>query len=57
MRKSHRKVAGVDGGDERKRTAEDASLFPQGATKTGVDHWPWDEPGRYLFTVPTVAGV
>jgi hypothetical protein len=57
MRKSHRKVAGVDGGDERKRTAEDASLLPQGAAKTGVDHWPWDEPGRYLFTVPTVAGV
>jgi hypothetical protein len=32
-------VAGVDGGDERKRTVEDASLLPQGAVKTGVDYW------------------
>ncbi len=47
----------MDGGDERKRTTEDASLLPQGAAKTGVDHWPWDESGRYLFTVPAVAGV
>ena len=57
LRKSHRKVAGMDGGDERKRTTEDASLLPQGAAKTGDDHWPWDESGRYLFTVPAVAGV
>ena len=35
----------MDGGDERKRTAADASLLPQGAVKTGVDHWLRDEVG------------
>jgi hypothetical protein len=42
LRKSHRKVAGVDRGEERKRTVEDASLLPQGATKTGIDYWSRD---------------
>ncbi|MGD0098087.1 MAG: hypothetical protein ABSB60_16485, partial [Terracidiphilus sp.] len=57
LRKSHRKVAGVDGGDERKRTVEDASLLPQGAVKTGVDYWFRDQLGRSLLTDPTAAGV
>lgn len=35
----------MDGGDERKRTVEDASLLPQGAVKTGVDYWFRDQVG------------
>jgi hypothetical protein len=30
---------------------------PQGTAKTGVDHWPWDQSGRYLLTDPMAVGV
>jgi hypothetical protein len=39
------------------KPADDASLLPQKAVKTGDDHWPRDESGRYLFTVPMAVGV
>ena len=39
------------------KPSDDASLLPQNAARTGDDHWLQDKSGRYLFTVPTAAGV
>jgi len=39
------------------KPSDDASLLPQDTAKTGVDHWPWDESGRYLLTDPMAVGV
>ena len=39
------------------KLSDDASLLPQGTARTGDDHWPQDQSGRYLFTVPVAVGV
>lgn len=39
------------------KPSDDASLFPQGTVKTGVDHWLQDKSERNLFTDPVTVGV
>ncbi len=51
------KVSGGDQEGERKRIADDVSLYGKVASEPGPDRWFWDESGGYPIVGQAVSGM